>query len=231
MECPSSPEPTEEFTKNDIVVNSRVWLRPILRKVNHLRCKTWDFVHGVDTSGEIPLVNLNFESSHKTPGLEYQSHHPAIIRRALTSLPVRYPDFTFIDIGCGKGRVLLIACEFPFRRIIGLEFAPSLAETARQNLWKYRFRRQGNSPIEVITGDALDYKLPAEPEVLYFYSPFSPPVLEQIVNNIETSFQQSPRDLFILFSGVIGMRDRAFGCRPQYARLLREPHMDLYRHR
>ncbi len=213
------------------MVKLRAWLRPIFRKINHLRCKTWDLVHGVDTSGEIPLVNLNFESTHKTPGLEYQSHHPAIIRRALTSLPVRHPDFTFIDIGCGKGRVLLMASELPFRRIIGLEFAPSLAEIARQNLGKYRFGRQGRAPIEVVTGDALDYKLPPEPEVLYFYSPFSPPLLDQIVNNIESSFQQSPRDLFILFSGVIGMRDRAFGSRPQYERLLREAHMDLYRHR
>jgi SAM-dependent methyltransferase len=212
-------------------IKSRTWLRPILKSVNDSRCKTWDLVHGVDTCGEIPLVNLDFHSDHKSAGLEYQSHHPTVIRAALRALPVHHADFTFVDIGCGKGRVLLIASELPFRRIIGLEFAPSLAETARQNIKKYRFGPQTSAPIEVVTGDALDYELPSEPQVLYFYSPFSPPILEQIVAKVEGSFQKSPRDMFIVFSGVIGMRDRAFGSQPQYERILREAHMDLYRHR
>ncbi len=212
-------------------VKSNAWLKPVLKRINNARCGAWDLIHGVDTCGEIPLIGLDFHSKNKTDGLEYQSHHPVIIRAGLMALAIRYEDYTFIDVGCGKGRVLLIASEFPFRSIIGLEFAPPLAEIAKRNLQNYRSSHQSCSRIKVITGDAMEYELVPEPQVLYFYSPFSPSVLDQIVQRIEDSFQRSPRDLLVVFSGTFPMRERAFGSRPQYERLTRDRHMDIYRHR
>jgi SAM-dependent methyltransferase len=213
------------------VLTSQTWLKPALKTLGQARCVLWDLVHGVDTCGEIPLVDLDFESEHKTLGLEYQSHHPAIIRDGLMSLKIQYQDYSFVDFGCGKGRVLLVAAEFPFRRITGLEFAPQLAETARRNLQTYRAKNQKCFEIEAITADATRYLLPHEPQVLYFYSPFERSVMDQVVRNIEDSLQKSPRDLLVLFSGVLGMRDSAFGSRPQYERLQRGRYIDVYRHR
>jgi len=206
-------------------------LTPFLRMINRARCHLWDLAHGVATCGEIPLANLDFQSESKAPGLEYQSHHPRLLRAFLESLVLDYEKFTFIDIGCGKGRVLLVASEFPFRRIIGVEFAGQLADAARRNLVSYRSRTQKCRDIEVLTVDAVDYRLPEEPEVLYFYSPFPPAVRERVFQNIETSFQQCPRDLFVLFSGMLAVRDRAFEALPQYERLRRDRYVDVYRRR
>ncbi|MGA2337925.1 MAG: class I SAM-dependent methyltransferase [Terriglobales bacterium] len=213
------------------MVTSNSWLKPLLKAVSNARCRAWDLIHGVDTCGDIPLVTLDFQNKNKTAGLEYQSHHPRIIRAGLMSLKILYQDYTFVDFGCGKGRVLLVASEFPFRRIIGLEFAPQLAETARGNLKSYRATNRKCFEIEAITADAIEYELAHEPQVLYFYSPFARGVMDQIVQNIENSFQKSPRDLLVLFSGVLNMRDSAFGSRPQYERLLRGRYVDVYRHR
>lgn len=188
-------------------------------------------IHGVDTCGEIPLVDLNFESEFKTPGLEYQSHHPSIIRAGLRSLQIRHQNYTFVDFGCGKGRVLLVASEFPFRRIIGLEFAPPLVEIARRNLKKYRTSHQQCLEIEVITADATTYELPPEAHVLYFYSPFAPSTMDRVLQNIESSLQTFPRDVLVLFSGIFSMRDRAFGARREYELLHRGRYFDVYRHR
>jgi SAM-dependent methyltransferase len=213
------------------LVTSNSRLKPLLKAISSTRCEAWDLIHGVDTCGDVPLATLDFQSKNKTAGLEYQSHHPRIIRAGLAALAVRPEEFTFIDFGCGKGRVLLVASEFAFRRIIGLEFAPPLAETARRNLKSYRSRRQKCSQIEVITVDATEYELAAEPQVLYFYSPFARSVMDQIVQNIEKSLQRQPRELRVLFSGVLAMRDSAFGSRAQYERLLRGRYIDIYRHR
>jgi len=213
------------------VLVSQAWLKPVLKRIGNARCRAWDLAHGVDTCGEIPLVDLGFESKNKTPGLEYQSHHPTIIRAGLRSLNIRHEDYTFVDFGCGKGRVLLVASEFPFRKIIGLEFAPQLAETARKNLKTYRAKNQKCSAIEAITADATEYELAPEAQVLYFFSPFARNIMDQIVQNIERSLQQSPRDLLVLFSGVLNMRDSAFGSRPQYERLQRGQYIDIYRRR
>ncbi len=212
-------------------VASNAWVKPVLGRINGLRCKTWDLIHGVDTCGSIPITSLDFQSKNKLPGVEYQSHHPALSRVDLNALPVRHEDYTFIDIGCGKGRVLLIASEFPFRRIVGLEFAPELSEIARRNLVRYRGGPQKCTHIEVVTGDALEYELPPEPQVLYFYSPFTPSTLDQFVERIDDSLRRSPRDLLVMFTGAPRMRERAFSSRSQYEQLVRGRYMDIYRHR
>ena len=200
------------------VVRSQTWLKPVFKTIGNARCRAWDVIHRVDTCGDVPLFGLNFESKHKTPGLEYQSHHPAIIRAGLRALEIRYEDYSFVDFGCGKGRVLLVASEFPFRKIVGIEFAPQLAASARQNLKRYRAKAQRCSEIEAVTADATEYELAPEAQVLYFYSPFARSVMDLVVQNIEQSVQKSPRDMLVLFSGILGMRDSGFGSRPQYER-------------
>ena len=212
-------------------VVSNPWLKPVLSKVNNLRCEAWDLMHRVDTCGAIPITTLDFESRNKLPGVEYQSHHPGVTRLDLSALPIRYEDYAFIDIGCGKGRVLLIAGEFPFRKIVGLEFAPALAEIAKRNLRRYRGAPRRCTNIEVVTGDALDYELGAESQVLYFYSPFTPEILDRFVEKIDQSFQRSPRELLVMFTGSPLMREKAFGSRPQYQRLVRARYLDIYKHR
>jgi SAM-dependent methyltransferase len=201
-----------------------------LKKINNARCQTWDFVHGVKTCGEIPLTALDFKSENKNPGLEYQSHHPKILHQILSALNIEHEHYTFIDFGCGKGRVLLLAAEFPFRKIVGVEFAPQLAEDARRNLKSYRTKRMRCRDISVLTMDATEYELPPEPEVLFFYSPFTGAVMEKVVANIEDSLRRYPRELFVLFTGVPGMRERAFGARPQFKRLTREQYFDVYQY-
>jgi hypothetical protein len=160
------------------------------------------------SSGELPLAAFDFQSKNKTAGLEYHSPHPRIIRAGLMALAVCQENFTFIDFGCGKGRVLLVASEFPFRRIIGLEFAPLLAETARRNLESYRTCRRKCSSIEVITVDATEYELTAEPQVLYFYSPFARSVMDQIVQNIEVASASSPGVAGFVFRHACQARQR-----------------------
>lgn len=211
-------------------VASNPWLKPVFSRVNNLRCEAWDLMHGVDTCGAIPITTLDFESEHKLPGVEYQSHHPAVTRLDLSALPIRYEDYNFVDIGCGKGRVLLIAAEFPFRRIVGLEFAPALSEIAKRNLRRYRGAPRRCTNIEVFTGDALDYELGSEPQVLYFYSPFTPEILDRFVERIDESIRSSPRELLVMFTGSPRMRVRAFGSRPQYQRVAQGRYVDIYRH-
>lgn len=221
------------FTHTSVasLVASKSWLKPLLKTINNTRCRAWDFIHGVETCGDIPLATLNFQSKNKTSGLEYQSHHPAVIRAGLLMLAIRPEEFIFIDFGCGKGRALLVASELPFRKIIGLEFAPVLAESARRNVENYRSRRQKCSQIEILTVDATEYALTPEPQILYFYSPFSRSVMDQVLDNIETSLRQSPRDLLVMFSGAIGVRDRVFASCTQYKLLQRGRYIDIYRHR
>jgi SAM-dependent methyltransferase len=210
-------------------IATRAWISSALKSVNDLRCKVWDVMHAVDTCGDIPLALLDFPSASKTEGLEYHSHHPRLTRAALRAVNINHPNYTFIDFGCGKGRVILLASDFPYRKIVGLEFAPQLAETAEHNIRKYRHRSQKCTSIEVLCTDVVDYKLPLEPEVLYFYNPFKVEVMQRVAEEIEQSLKQAPRDIWVVQTGPMLSRDRSFGALRRFQCLRRERYFDIYR--
>lgn len=205
-------------------------LNPVLKLINDFRCKMWDVNHAVDTCGEVPLASLDFQSPHKSKDLNYASHHPLVTKLALAALDIDHRNYTFIDFGCGKGRVLLLASEFPYRKIVGLEFAPQLARTAQQNVQTYRSKTMKCHDISVVCTDVANYTLPSEPDILYFYNPFSPEVMRLVAEEISRSLQRSQRDVRLVVTGPVPSRERTSCAFPQFKRLCRERYFDIYRY-
>ena len=163
------------------------------------QARAFDVATGVETAGVVRLEALSIESENATLGHRYQASEAGSLRRTLASLPVEYEQFVFVDIGSGKGRALLVAAEFPFKQIIGVEFAPELNEVARQNLAAYSGERRC-AWIEVITADAADYSIPDDPVILYFYNPFLEPVMSRVMDRVSASLGTQPRPAFIVLT-------------------------------
>ena len=121
--------------------------------------------------------------------------HSAVSRVAHRTLG----DFTFIDLGSGKGRVLLMASDYPFKRIIGVEFMPELHRAAQKNIADYSNDRQRCRQIESLCMDARDFQFPAEPLVVYLFNPFSEAAFAQVLENLRCSVEQSPRPVYIAY--------------------------------
>jgi SAM-dependent methyltransferase len=107
--------------------------------------------------------------------------------------------FCFIDLGSGKGRALLLASEYPFRRIIGVELLPHLNQIAEENIRRFQSPAQTCFNLVSLCADALDFQFPPEPTVLYLFNPFPLAVLEAVIHNLERSLDQAPRPLFVLY--------------------------------
>ena len=152
----------------------------------------FDRTHGVRTSGMIPDYLL-------TPGASaYGAAQPSILQRALAAIP--HPDQChFVDLGCGKGRPLLIASQVGFRRVTGVEMSLTLAEEARRNAAIFSGRNPDVTPIEVVTGDALDFELPSEGLVIFLYNPFEGALIDRLTGRIEHSLRDHPRDLYVVY--------------------------------
>src|SRR5579863_1174881 len=108
-------------------------------------------------------------------------------------------DFVFIDLGSGKGRTLLMASDYPFRRIVGVELLPTLHETAEDNLRKYKSESQQCFALETICADAIEFSFPAEPTVLYLFNPFPEAGLRHVIANLEQSLRVKPRQVYVLY--------------------------------
>jgi 16S rRNA G966 N2-methylase RsmD len=157
----------------------------------------------VDTSGEIHLSELDISSPNSAFGNSYQPSAPKVFFEMLAAIDIPYDQFTFIDLGSGKGLVLLLASSYPFRKIIGVEFSPHLHRIAEQNIRSYRNPLQRCRNMASLVGDVVDYRLPQEPEVLYMFNPFDENVMEVLVANIRRSLEVHPRPVFILYKNPI----------------------------
>jgi SAM-dependent methyltransferase len=123
---------------------------------------------------------------------------PSIIRLALNTLPA-LPECTFIDLGCGKGRPLLVASEYPFRSVIGVELSPSLVLDARKNAATLSQQFSRRAPIKVEQHDAGQFPLPAGNTVIFLYNPFGQEVVARIVSRIEDALATGGGTKFVIY--------------------------------
>lgn len=96
-------------------------------------------------------------------------------------------------------RAVLVAALFPFRRVIGVELSGEMTERARYNIERNRHRLRA-ADIELVTTDALDWNVPPDLTIAYFYSPFLGEVFDGVVQKLFASIDQHPRPLRIVYN-------------------------------
>jgi len=142
-----------------------------------------DEKYGTDTAGTVKLHNLDIRSPNYRYAIYYQPTHIPTLTTVLERLSVRYEDYTFIDYGSGKGLVLLQAAGYPFKKVIGVEFARELHEIACRNVERYPAHLR-QSEVELVHDDAVKFVPPSGNLVLYLNEPFEAPVTERLIARI-----------------------------------------------
>jgi SAM-dependent methyltransferase len=170
----------------------------------------FDQVHGTDTSGLVPASDLVTGHENDEHVTAYYGVAPSILRTLIdrwlaTDPPHHITDYTFLDVGAGKGRAVLLASEFPFRRVVGVELNAAMAAIAQANvdLWRRDHKADPTAtviaPIRIVHGDALEYELPKHPTLVFLFHPFEAPVLKLFLRQIESSFADRPDTLDLLY--------------------------------
>jgi SAM-dependent methyltransferase len=138
----------------------------------------------------------------------YQPTEPELFHEMLDALAGQahldfpdfdFRDFTFLDLGSGKGRTLLMASDYPFRRIVGVELLPFLHQIAGENLRQYNGESQQCFALESICADATRFPFPCEPLVIYLFNPFPESGLRAVVANLGKSLQEHSRTAYVLY--------------------------------
>ena len=159
----------------------------------------FDRKYGTDTVGIIPMSNLDVQSQNWIYGGVYQAILPSAFNEVMQNLNIIDNDFTFIDFGSGKGRAVLLASAFEFKKIIGIEFSKELVSIAENNLKIFPEIEKKCKNIEFVCIDAVKYELPLEPLMLYFYNPFEKIIMDIIANNVLESFNECRRRIIVVY--------------------------------
>jgi len=162
----------------------------------------FDVQFGVRTSGLIAGRHLQTGHRHDRHATAYFGVAPsvfhALIRRWRRSGPAAaINDTTFVDLGAGMGRAVLLASELGFREVVGVELHPALAAMARKNLrlWRAAGRPStgsgqafgngradsGRGPMRIVEGDAVEFELPEGPLLVFLFNPFGAAVLRRLL--------------------------------------------------
>jgi hypothetical protein len=177
---------------------------PRLTKAEGFTLHPFDGENGVQTSGLIPGRYLKTGHRHDRHSTAYFGVSPSVFRallmrwrRTKPAAPIR--QFTFIDAGAGMGRAMLLAAEYGFREVIGIELNPILAKIARRNLaiWKEAGRTQ--VPMQIVCGDAVDAVFPGGPSLVFLFNPFGASVMRRLLKRLTVTFADRPGQLDLLY--------------------------------
>ncbi len=161
----------------------------------------YDFEQQVNTSAG--PTSLGERWAGALAGGGYQPADPELFRATIAELPIHPAEFTFIDLGCGKGRALLLAAEAGFRHIIGVELLPSLHHLAEENVHQYGLQSGTQARISLWCEDARIFAFPSEPTVLFLFNPFPEATLAAVLDRFETSLAAMPRAAWIVYHNPV----------------------------
>lgn len=185
----------------------------LLRERSPARRREWqmqlafDRKYRIDTAVRVPASALRPADPRGKAALHaigYQPTSVSALHQILQAIPLQYEGWTFIDIGAGKGRALLVGSHYPFQRIVGVELSPHLVEIAQRNITTYRDPAQRCHAIECVCMDASKYPLPAEGNLLlYLYNPFGEPIMRAFLEGIRRVAAEAPRrEIWICYANA-----------------------------
>jgi hypothetical protein len=158
-----------------------------------------DAMYGTDTQEWMGLEILDASGPNVAHARVYAPSPLYDAQGILRKLPINFGGYDFVDLGSGKGMMLLVAAEFGFRRVSGVEFGRAAYEVGLENLKKFRDRSPAAPPVEMHFGDASSFPLPDEPLVVYLFNPFGPEVIQTVLAGMERSLSATPRDCWIVY--------------------------------
>jgi SAM-dependent methyltransferase len=184
----------------------RICIRvPVLRAVYSgcLRRHPIDLQYGTDTSGLVDPLSLQRDARLVSQLRPYMGSQPTIIRRALDTLG-DVAGYTFVDIGCGKGRPMIVASEYPFSLALGYDISADLVRTANENAVVMARRFPARPPIRALHANVSDLRVPAGKVVVFLFNPFGPELMRSLLKTLETSLAKGEIEhLFIVYDNPV----------------------------
>jgi len=160
--------------------------------------RVFELRYETDTLRTVDKEDLNPSSPNRFEAVYYAPTRGRAFKKLLEKFTVPR-DSTFVDLGSGKGKVLMLAAQLGFRRIVGVDFSPELCRIAEQNVLKYGRRAPLRSEIKVVLSDVAEYAIQDDECVFFLANPFGPSVIQQLAKNMRASLDRVPRRIWIIY--------------------------------
>lgn len=164
-----------------------------------------DFRYGIKVAGLVELDSLHLDSENKVNGYRYEAVNTSAFKAAFAKLQIPYGEFSFIDLGCGKGFALMLASQYGFKKLIGVEFSPELVVVCRENLARYfaSSRQVHRPPYDILQLDVSNFRLPPGALVIFLCNPFDEVTLKLTLRNFLGLRGDKHENLYVVYVNAL----------------------------
>jgi SAM-dependent methyltransferase len=174
-----------------------------LAMVDDHHVRSFDRKYGVRTSGHIKLSKTSFDPSKLSKATAYGPVNAWGFRKLLRILNLP-KSCSFVDLGCGLGRACILAAEYGFAKVTGVELAPELCNVARENIVNCQVTAAGKVPVHIVQGDVMNYCDDATDDVYFMYRPFSLDFLSEVVAKLAHRAASLRKPFTVIYSERLG---------------------------
>ena len=173
-----------------------------LRKQSRLN-RAFDARFGTDTASEVVLVDSGVPVADAAQGNNlYRPMFSSSFHAAMKRLPLNFSEFTFVDLGSGKVKMIMLAADYNFKHIVGVEYSLLPHKIAAGNFRTYSSLSQKCSSFEPILGNVLDYQLPSGSVVCMIFNSFAPDIMRRAMHKLGHDAGSRADPVFVIYSNL-----------------------------
>ncbi len=194
------------------------------------RTRAFDRKYGTDTYERLHLSDLEitggFDPTFGT--WMYGPVNPDFFHEMLRALPIRFEDYGFVDVGAGKGLALMLASDYPFRELVGVEFSPPLVEAGKKNLAIFERATGRDLRVEWVCDDFMRHAIAPRPALFFMNAPFPDEIAARAIRHVEASIAAHPRKVILLYRKPPGETLKLLDASPHLELLKASPYWRAY---
>lgn len=170
----------------------------ILKKLKNSAVNTANFI--MDGFLHVNTTKAMFLSEHDNKVNYMYEPFPYIkMKRLFKNFSFSESD-GFVDIGCGKRRVLVGAALSGCVNVYGIDISEELLEYAEKNLAECK-KKKADLKYKLLCMDARDFTFTPDINKVFFYNPFSYRIFLKVMKALKKSVEENPRDVTIFLAG------------------------------
>lgn len=168
-------------------------------RVNRIEAFWYDLKNKTDTGGKTPAAQLDIPADSVEHVTGFQSVNERHLQTVLEN--VDFPaGSVFVDIGCGKGKALLIAAKYPFvDTVVGVELAESLCVASERNMEVARARGVLTKASFIVHQDATEVDYNRGENIFFLNNPFDAAFMMKMIDLLEAHAKRYDRKIWILY--------------------------------
>ncbi|MEP6712074.1 MAG: class I SAM-dependent methyltransferase [Ferruginibacter sp.] len=153
--------------------------------------------YGINTTGADELKKLSQKGIDISHATIYMPASYDLLEEIFKHVEIKSFKH-FVDIGCGKGRAMCVAAANGVDKITGIDFSKELCDAAAINLAKIKQHFPG-AQYKITNNDAFYFEIPNDADCIFMFNPFDEIIMSGVINNIEESMEQNPREVTIIY--------------------------------